>query len=894
MKRLFQILLLLLVVAGTLSAQSPKRDVRAVWLSTAWNLDWPPSGNKVPAATGSNESARETARNAQKTSMDNILNKLQAANFNTVFFQVRPMSDALYKSKYEPWSSYLSSVRGADPGWDPLTYIVEEAHKRGIEVHAWLNPYRYSTAVGWKGTLANDYDRAHPDWIMDYGIYTASNGTRTQPRILNPGMSEVRRRICDIIEDIITNYDVDGIVFDDYFYADAGAHFELDSDLYKANNPKGLSQADWRRENVNQMVRDVQTRINAIKPYLTFGISPAGVAASDPAVAAKYGVDPSPGGDWQYNSIYSEPVAWLYNGSIDYISPQIYWPSTNGGNYKPIAAWWSKVSNKFGRYFFSSTTSSYSSIYGSIYIPDEIVNQVKFNRAEDLNDVTGTVLFRTNSYSQAAYNTLKNDAYQKPALTAAYGWKPAPMQSLVENLSVSGQNLTWEYSDNEVRYSVYAIPNANSNDVGAFMSSKYLSGVAYSKTYTLPAGVNTSTHKIAVAVYDRYGNEFSLRVYGDAPETLEPAQLTYPAADAKDVVLPAMFMWNANSADYYVWELSEDAAFTKPVASRETVKNEFFSLNLQACFKENVNYYWRIKSIRKNAPASMSEVRSFSGVKFNIISPENKSENVSMTPEISWNTIAPEINYTLEISTDSLFNKGKLTYTTTVQTTTVKVPKGNLTTSTTYYARVVALPEIKPIISERIRFVTEEVPVPVPTLVSPADGVTILSDAVELSWQQQDSKSFQAELSQNSAFPPRQTTMKPVGAFVYSYVFSNLKEGTYYLRVRAEDSNGLTEPSEHVTVYLASQAAISDVDASKSCYNYYDAAGNCYIVINDAASSSATIDVYSITGMLLNKQIYRLDTGKNTLPLDMTNYTKGLYLVKVNTGSIVKTIKVRK
>jgi uncharacterized lipoprotein YddW (UPF0748 family) len=290
MRHLFKIVFLFLFAVGTLTAQSPKRDVRAVWLTTVWGLDWPSS----------------TVSESQKSGLINILNKLQAANFNTVFFQVRGMSDAMYKSKYEPWSQYLTSVRGADPGWDPLEYIMEEAHTRGIEVHAWLNPYRYSTSAESHGNLPNDYAAAHPDWLMDYGSYT---------KILNPGMPEVRQRICDIITDIITRYDVDGIVFDDYFYADAGPHFELDAVQYQTYNPNKLSQADWRRENVNQMVRDVQARINSIKPYLTFGISPAGVAASDASVASKYGVDRCPvGSDWQYSGIYSDPLAWLYDG----------------------------------------------------------------------------------------------------------------------------------------------------------------------------------------------------------------------------------------------------------------------------------------------------------------------------------------------------------------------------------------------------------------------------------------------------------------------------------------------------------------------------------------------------------------------------------------------------
>ena len=876
MKHLFHIAVFLLVAGGTLSAQSPKRDVRATWLSTVWALDWP--STTVPAATGTNESARETARNAQKSGLITILAKLQAANFNTVFFQVRGMSDAFYQSKYEPWSQYLSSVRGADPGWDPLEYIIEEAHARGIEVHAWLNPYRYSTAEGSHGNLSGDYAVAHPDWLMDYGNYW---------KILNPGMPEVRQRICDVVDDIITNYDVDGIVFDDYFYADQGARFELDKNLYEANNPDGLSQADWRRNNVNQMVRDVQERINSIKPYLTFGIGPAGVAASDPAVAAKYGVDPSPvGSDWQYNGIYSDPLAWLSDGSIDYISPQLYWAIGSGNDYKKLSPWWAKVANFFGRFFYSSNTSSYSN--ASTELPAE----VQINRDADINGTTGAVYFRTNNLAQTALNALKANSYQYPALGAAYGWKTAPSQSLADNLKLSGQNLTWDYPDNSMRYCIYAIPNVNRNDPDIFTSSKYLQGITYSKNYSLPATINAATHKIAVSVYDRYGNEFPPRILGETAITIAAAELTYPANNVEGVVLPALFAWQStNAADYYVWELSANADFTQPVASRETEAAEFNS-GLQSNIKENTTYYWRVKSLKANAPVAVSEVRSFTGSKFRITSPADAAVNVSMTPEFSWTDIGAGATYTLEISTNSNFST--MAYTTDVQTTTTQVPSGLLSTSTTYYARVRASLGVIQAISERIHFTTEEKPVPVPILVSPVDGTVIAGNEIEISWQPQDSKGFRAELSQDSSFPTRGTTLKSVDAFVYSTVYGDLNPGTYYLRVRARNSEGLTEPSEFITVYLTDPTAIQDIVASEFCSGYYDSAGNCHIVINSVESASASIDIYSITGMLLHRQTYGLNQGKNTVSLDMTRYAKGFYLIKVNNGRNEKTIKMKK
>jgi len=877
MKRLFQItIVLLLIAASNLSAQSPKREIRATWLSTVWGLDWP--AGTVPAATGSNETARENARKAQQAGLIAILNTLKAANFNTVFFQVRGMSDAFYHSQYEPWSQYLSSERGADPGWDPLAYIIEEAHARGIEVHAWLNPYRYSTSETSHGNLPDDYAVAHPDWLMDYGSYT---------KILNPGMPEVKQRICDIVADIITHYDVDGIVFDDYFYADAGANFDLDKNQYQAYNPGGLSQADWRRNNVNQMVRDVQVRINSLKPYITFGIGPAGVAASDPAVAAKYGVDPSPvGSDWQYSGIYSDPLAWLNDGSIDYISPQLYWTIGSSSDYAKLSPWWSKIANHFGRYFYSSNTSSYSNA------ATELPAEVKVNRDADLNGATGAVFFRTNNMTQSTYTAMRNNSYQYPALSASYGWKVAPSQSLVNNILLSGQNLTWEYSDNLARYNVYAVPYANSNDADAFTSSTYLQGITYSKSFTLPAGINAATHRIAVAIYDRYGNEFPPRVLGEKITTLAATQLIYPADHAENVVLPALFTWDsANGADYYVWELSANADFTQPIASRETQTAEFNS-GLQSNIKENTTYYWRVKSIKANALITVSEVRSFSGTKFKIISPVDAAVNVSMSPEFTWTNIGEGAIYTLEISNKSDFSV--MAYTADVETTTTQVPSGVLSTATTYYARIRAALGSMQAISERIYFVTEEIPVPVPLLVTPTDGETIYGSEIEVGWYPQDSKGFRAELSQSSTFPTRGTTLKSVDPFVYSAVFSGLNEGTYYVRVRALDSQGLTEPSDFVTVYLSSKTAIPDIDVLQSSYSYFDAAGNCYVVINSEGNSSAAINLYSIAGVLLNKKIYPLNAGKNTLQLDMSGYAKGIYLIKINIGNNGKMLKVIK
>ena len=874
MKRLIHILLAIFFVSIYLTAQNPKREVRATWLTTVWRLDWP--STTVPAATGTNEASRETARQVQKSGLISVLDKLQAANFNTVFFQVRGMCDAFYNSQYEPWSQYLSSERGADPGWDPLAFIIEEAHARGIEVHAWLNPYRYSTSSESHGNLPGDYANTHPEWLMDYGGFT---------KILNPGLPEVRQRICDVVADILQKYDVDGIVFDDYFYV-SGTTDNQDNDQYQAYNPDNLQRGDWRRENVNMMIKDVQTRINSIKPYITFGVSPAGVAASDINVANKYGVEKCPAGsDWQYNSIYSDPLAWLYNGSIDYISPQVYWAINHATNdYAKISPWWAKVSNFFGRHYYSSNISTFSST--------ELINEINVNRDADLSGTTGCVYFRTNNIPQTTLNAFKSGPYQNPALRAAYGWKAAPEQGLVESLFLSGQNLSWNYADNLVRYSIYAIPRGNINDADVFTSPKYLVGISYNKSFTLPAGITSASHAIAVAVYDRFGNEFPPRLLGETSTTVGTAQLTYPAQNATDVVLPALFTWQpvANAA-YYKWELAEDAAFTKPIVSREFAAPEFYS-GLQTNIKEGKTYYWRVKTIRPNAPVSTSEVRSFIGSKFKILSPADGSTEVSMTPEFTWTDVGSGASYTLQISTKADFSE--IAYNKTVQQTSFTVPEGFLTTSTTYYARVKAFLGNMQAISERIYFVTEEVFIPVPVLISPANGETIFGTEIELTWQLQPSKGFRTELSQSSTFPTRSTTLRTVDAFTYKATYNNLSDGSYYLRVRALNSTGLTDPSDFVMVNLQNFSNIPEVNKSDFCYVYYDMNGRCYIVIEDADAGSATVDVYSASGMLIDKHTFSLTPGKNTFTPDMHGYKQGLYLMRVKAGDKEKTIKVKR
>lgn len=491
----------LLAIAALPMSSGVKREVRSVWMATVWALDWP-------------SSTRSTT--AQKNEMVKYLDVLQKNNFNAVYFQVRTMSDAFYKSSYEPWSSYLTGTRGKDPGWDPLAFVVEECHKRGMECHAWVNPYRFSTGSNW--STAQDQALKSAGMLL---AYTKSDGKTTT--ILNPGLESVRKRIVDVCKEIISNYDVDGLVFDDYFYPEGipVTSSAGDYDLWQKSGAS-MTFGDWRRNNVNQMVADVYKMVQQQKPYVRFGISPAGAACTSAAVAAKHGIDRCPvASDWQYDGIFSDPVAWLEAGTIDYISPQLYWKTNHKTNpFGPMTKWWSYVAKHFGRHHYASHSISFLNSSNTTSDWEEIGKQVQFSRDYTENEAPGAVFY------SAAYVTGKKQSgfgewlqvnkFQNKALTPAIDWKKSDLEKVqVSALNKRATVLSWTGVDN-VRYSVYAVPESvNVETLDSNIPVEYLLGVSYKTTYTMPDD-KKSGYNYAVCVLDRYGNEYEPVYYGQS------------------------------------------------------------------------------------------------------------------------------------------------------------------------------------------------------------------------------------------------------------------------------------------------------------------------------------------------------------------------------------------
>ncbi len=528
----------LLAIAALPMSSGVKREVRSVWMATVWALDWPSSTSSTTA---------------QKNEMVKYLDVLQKNNFNAVYFQVRTMSDAFYKSSYEPWSSYLTGTRGKDPGWDPLAFVVEECHKRGMECHAWVNPYRFSTGSNW--STAQDQALKSAGMLL---AYTKSDGKTTT--IMNPGLESVRKRIVDVCKEIISNYDVDGLVFDDYFYPEGipVTSSAGDYDLWQKSGAS-MTFGDWRRNNVNQMVADVYKMVQQQKPYVRFGISPAGAACTSAAVAAKHGIDRCPvASDWQYDGIFSDPVAWLEAGTIDYISPQLYWKTNHKTNpFGPMTKWWSYVAKHFGRHHYASHSISFLNSSNTTSDWEEIGKQVQFSRDYTENEAPGAVFY------SAAYVTGKKQSgfgewlqvnkFQNKALTPAIDWKKSDLEKVqVSALSKRATVLSWAGVDN-VRYSVYAVPESvNVETLDSNIPAEYLLGVSYKTTYTMPDD-KKSGYNYAVCVLDRYGNEYEPVYYGQSGVECigENSGLTADYADGElrlSAVANEVFVYNEAGA----------------------------------------------------------------------------------------------------------------------------------------------------------------------------------------------------------------------------------------------------------------------------------------------------------------------------------------------------------
>ena len=808
MKLLSKISLLAIGLCLVLSLQAqvndqlpPKREFRCSWLTTVWAIDWP---NPHNASTASQQQK-------QKESLYALVDSLAEANMNAVFFQVRGFSDAMYNSKYEPWSQYLTGTRGKAPNYDPLQLIIEYAHYKGIEVHAWLNPYRYASSDATYGKNdPRDYHNTHPEWLVDCGGIT----------ILNPSLPVVREQICKVVADIVENYDVDGIIFDDYFHQD-GYKNEYDDVQYQATS-NGMSRADWRRAQNNLMVSMVNSTIKSIKPWVKFGIGPAGVAGKANTSAPVYGVEPcpSPSSDWQYNGIYADPLAWYNEHTIDYMAPQIYWTINSTSNYDLLSHWWSDMACHFSRHMYVSHSLSAlkpngSSLSSGQFHMDEIGAQTELNRKYDRMDAPGSCWYglSTGLNTKGFIQYIKNEVNPRPAVVPQMTWYRTDDCIYVSNIRKEGNRLQWDVPAGNLRYAVYYLPLNQIGQHGAVSSSAHLLGTSYTASFEISGEWTDGVY--AVAVLDRYGNEYPARTMGNTSwGKSAAAQLEYPANN-DNVLIPCYFSWNAApEADSYFFQFSRSADFSTVDYEYEVADTTFYVGKIY-WLKSNETYYWRVRTRSINKEDTYSDIRSFTGSLFNMVSPVVGDTVQSLTPTLVCDSVAnPDAKYTFEIATAQSFAEEDIIFSGEATAPRLTVPESVLMASRNYFVRATVCFDKAVVTSEVVKFRTLALPVPVPVITTPTMGENISASSVTVKWQQQQSSGFQIEFSQSATFPGRSTKKYRVDAFTYEYTYDNIAMGTWYVRVAAMKEGGLTDYSEVISFIMQTPSAVVDVQMS--------------------------------------------------------------------------------
>jgi len=412
----------LLAADEKISAPPPAREFRAAWIATVANIDWP-SKPGLPVAQ-------------QKAELISLLDRAVQLHLNAVFFQVRPVADAVYASPLEPWTEYLTGIQGKmpQPFYDPLTLAVAEAHRRGLEIHAWFNPFRAAHPESKSPPALNHVTRTHPEIIRHYGRQTW----------LDPGEPEAQTRALNAVLDVVKRYDVDGVVFDDYFYpypekgwAGNVLDFPDDASWKRYGVPSGLSRDDWRRANVSRFIQKVSQSIKAEKPWVKFGISPFGIWR--PGVPA--GI--SPKSLDAYGKLYEDGRAWLANGWVDYLAPQLYWPIADYQHSFPALLQWWRAQNYKGRDVFAGLNDAAA---GKTFSTDEIARQIQAVRTQTSNG--GEVHYHLRSVTDnPALAAAVRAEYAQPALVPAMPWIAAPpllKPRLVVDVGNASAHVRWE------------------------------------------------------------------------------------------------------------------------------------------------------------------------------------------------------------------------------------------------------------------------------------------------------------------------------------------------------------------------------------------------------------------------------------------------------------------
>jgi Uncharacterized protein conserved in bacteria len=424
------LLFALIATSHSVYAANPKREVRAVWIASVENIDWPSKSGLSP--------------NQQMEELITMLDKLQEIGINTIIMQIRPYSDALYSSKIEPWSKFLSGKQGIAPknGYDPFEFVIEQCHKRCMEIHAWFNPYRVGK-IGDTNIDPSHISKIRPEWIVTYG----------KMRVLDPGIPDVREYVTGVIADVVKRYDIDAVHIDDYFYPYKIKGIEFNDKASFAKYSRGFTinkRDDWRRDNVNKIIKMLSDTIHHIKPYVRFGVSPFGIwrnKNSDPRGS-------NTNGGQNYDDIYADIRLWMQKGWIDYVVPQLYWNiGLKSADYKTLVNWW--VNNSYnvplyiGHGIYKMDPKSTIKEWAD---GKEISRQLALNRS--IPKIEGSIFFSAKTFMNnplGVNERIKNEFYKYYAIPPRYSNVDSIPPQKPNHITISKQSddvvLNWECGD---------------------------------------------------------------------------------------------------------------------------------------------------------------------------------------------------------------------------------------------------------------------------------------------------------------------------------------------------------------------------------------------------------------------------------------------------------------
>lgn len=483
---------------------SPKREFRAVWVSTIFNLDWP--------------SEKGLSVKEQQKEMIRIFDRCKELGMNAVIVQIRPSGDAFYKSAFEPWSEWLMGKQGQKPvpSYDPLQFMVEEAHKRQLEFHAWVNPFRAISHHRFSSVADQHTTERHPDWFFFHH----------KSYYFNPGNPEARKFVVKVVMDIVSRYDIDGLHFDDYFYPyPKPDHPIQDQEFYNRYGKKFKRISDWRRNNIDLFIQDVSKGIRNIKPHVKFGVSPIGVWRNKNK--DKDGSDTNISST--YDNLYADVRKWIREGWVDYMAPQMYWDTQHkNANYGEILNWW--ADNSYERHVYVGH-AFYKQEYKIWKSRKEINLQIDMRRKRP--EFKGGAFFSAKSLfvpDLKADELLGDQAHKYPALVPEMSWKdsiPPLAPTWAEVISFGGDKLIrWgkpiraadgEYAHEYVLYGFDADEEIDLTNARNIIQT-------LSNTWTIDKRSRPAGYRYIISSLDRLKNESTGYIIAQQIQALSPSK----------------------------------------------------------------------------------------------------------------------------------------------------------------------------------------------------------------------------------------------------------------------------------------------------------------------------------------------------------------------------------